>query len=133
MFTFKNWRNVLQFVMWNDFPSFLTYIFKIFPFFTPGKQPYFEISEMTTHTPMNRARDIWWTLDFASAILSPGANSRGELVNSHGASRRRLGEYLTIIRRRRGDYRWIFTETKARWIFTVITEPEANNCFSINF
>jgi hypothetical protein len=29
-----------------------------FPFFTPGKQPYFEISEMTTHTPMNRARDI---------------------------------------------------------------------------
>jgi hypothetical protein len=47
---------------------------------------------MTTHTPMNRARDIWWTLDFASVILFPGVNSRGELVPSHGASRRRLGE-----------------------------------------
>ena len=49
--------------MWNDFPSFLTCIFYIFPFFTPGKQPYFEISEMTTHKPY--ARDIWRTLDFA--------------------------------------------------------------------
>jgi hypothetical protein len=48
---------------------------------------------MTTHTPMNRARDIWWTLDFASAILFPGVNSRGELIPSHGASRRRLGDY----------------------------------------
>jgi hypothetical protein len=35
--------------MWNDFPHFLTCIFYIFAFFTPGKQPYFEISEMTTH------------------------------------------------------------------------------------
>jgi hypothetical protein len=47
---------------------------------------------MTTHTPMNHARDIWWTLDFASAILFPGVNSREELVPSHGASRRRLGD-----------------------------------------
>jgi hypothetical protein len=78
--------------MRKDFPSFLTCIFYIFPFFTPGRQPYFEISEMTTHTPMNRARDIWWTLDFASAFLSPGVNSRGELVPSHGASRCRLGD-----------------------------------------
>jgi hypothetical protein len=38
------------------------------------------------------ARDIWWTLDFANAFVSPGVNSRGELVPSHGASRRRLGE-----------------------------------------
>ena len=30
------------------------------------------------------------TLDFASAILFPGVNSRGELVPSHGATRRRL-------------------------------------------
>ena len=29
---------------------FNTCNFYIFPFFTPGKQPYFEISEMTTHT-----------------------------------------------------------------------------------
>ena len=27
-------------------------------------------------------------------------------------------QQLTIIRRRRSDYRWIFTETKSRWIFT---------------
>jgi hypothetical protein len=86
--------------MWNDFPSFLTCNFYIFPFFTPGKQPYFEISEMTTHTPMNRARDNWWTLDFASAFLSPGVNSRGELVPSprayagNGAPRRWLGDNL---------------------------------------
>jgi hypothetical protein len=52
---------------------------------------------MTTHTPMNRARDNWWTLDFASAFLSPCVNSRGELVPSprayarNGAPRRWLG------------------------------------------
>jgi hypothetical protein len=38
------------------------------------------------------ARDDWWTLDFANAFVSPGVNSRGELVPSHGASRRQLGE-----------------------------------------
>jgi hypothetical protein len=102
MFTFKNWKNVLQFVMWNDFPSFLTCIFYIFPFFTPGKQSYFEISEMTTHTPMNRASDIWWTLDFTSAFLSPGVNSRAELLPSprayarNGAPRRWLGDYTKV-------------------------------------
>ena len=39
--------------------------------------------------------------------------------------------YLTIIRRRRSEYWWIFPETKSRGIFTNIHEPEANNCFSI--
>jgi hypothetical protein len=81
--------------MWNDFPSFLTCNFYIFPFFTPGKQPYFEIIGMTTHTPMNRARDVWWTLDFASAFLYPGVNSRAELVPSPRAyARRWLGDKL---------------------------------------
>jgi hypothetical protein len=49
---------------------------------------------MTTHpTPLvTHARDNWWTLDFANAFVSQGVNSRGELVPSHGASRRRLGE-----------------------------------------
>jgi hypothetical protein len=32
------------------------------------------------------------TLDSANAFVSPGVNSRGELVPSHGASRRRLGD-----------------------------------------
>jgi hypothetical protein len=38
------------------------------------------------------ARAHWWTLDLANAFVSPGVNSRGELVPSHGASRRRLGD-----------------------------------------
>jgi hypothetical protein len=50
---------------------------------------------------VTHARDNWWTLDFANAFVSPGVNSRGELVPSHGASRRRLGDklidYLFII------------------------------------
>jgi hypothetical protein len=37
-------------------------------------------------------RDHWWTLDFANAFASPGVNSLGELIPSHGASRRRLGD-----------------------------------------
>jgi hypothetical protein len=84
MFTFKNWKEVLQFVMWNYFPCFffLTYIFYNFPFFIPGKQPYFEISK----------------IDFANAFLSPGVNSRAELVPSpracawNGAPRPWLGD-----------------------------------------
>jgi hypothetical protein len=46
---------------------------------------------------VTHARDIWWTLDSANAFVSPGVNSRGELVPSHGASRRRLGDkYLQM-------------------------------------
>ncbi len=40
--------------------------------------------------------------------------------------------YLTITRRRRGDYKLIFTEPRGEYEH-VITEPEATNCFSINF
>jgi hypothetical protein len=43
---------------------------------------------------VTHARDIWWTLDSANAFVSPGVNSRGKLVPSHGASRRRLGDYI---------------------------------------
>ena len=45
-------------------------------------------------------------------------------------------EYLTISRRRQGDYKPIFTQPKANIGLEyrlVITEPEATNCFSINF
>jgi hypothetical protein len=31
-----------------------------------------------------------------------------------------IGDYLTIIRRRRGEYRWIKTETKSRFLFNDI-------------
>jgi hypothetical protein len=61
--------------------------------------PYiFEISE-DDHPPLvTHARDHWWTLDFANAFVSPGVNSRGELVPSlrayalNGAPRRWLGD-----------------------------------------
>jgi hypothetical protein len=53
----------------------------------------FGISEDDHPSLVTHARDNWWTLDFANAFVSPGVNSRGELVPSHGASRRRLGEY----------------------------------------
>jgi hypothetical protein len=50
-----------------------------------------------TPTPLvTHVRDHWWTLDFANAFVSPGVNSRGELVPSHGASRRRLGDVVQI-------------------------------------
>ena len=55
--------------MWNDFPGFLTCIFNIFAFITPGKQPCFEISDdhpsNTEQGTVTHARDHWWTLDFA--------------------------------------------------------------------
>jgi hypothetical protein len=61
--------------MWNNFPSFLTCFSYFCCPFTPGKQPYFEIIEMTTHREPARtvthARDHWWTLDFANAFVSP--------------------------------------------------------------
>jgi hypothetical protein len=57
----------------------------------------FEISEddhpPNTPTPLvTHARDHWWNLGFANPFVSPGVNSRGELVPSHGASRCRLGD-----------------------------------------
>jgi hypothetical protein len=52
----------------------------------------FEISEDDHPSLVTHARDNWWTLDLANAFVSPGVNSRGELVPSHGASRRRLGD-----------------------------------------
>jgi hypothetical protein len=55
----------------------------------------FEISEDDHPRLVTHARDIWWTLDFPNAFVSPGVNSRVELVPSHGASRRRLGENIT--------------------------------------
>jgi hypothetical protein len=55
----------------------------------------FEISEDDHARTVTHARDIRWTLDFPNAFVSPGVNSRGELVPSHGASRRRLGEKIT--------------------------------------
>jgi hypothetical protein len=41
-------KKVLEFVCETIFQAFL-HIFYIFAFLTPGKQPYFEISEMTTN------------------------------------------------------------------------------------
>jgi hypothetical protein len=56
----------------------------------------FEISEDDHPSSVTHARDNWLTLDLANAFVSPGVNSRGELVPSHGASRRRLGDNMYI-------------------------------------
>ena len=40
----------------------------------------FEISDDDHPSLVTHARDIWWTLDSANAFVSPGVNSRGELV-----------------------------------------------------
>jgi hypothetical protein len=70
--------------MWNDFPSLITCIFYIFAFFTPAKQQYFEICEMTTHSKrtVTHARDHGWTSYFANAFLSPRLNDRAKLLSS---------------------------------------------------
>jgi hypothetical protein len=61
----------------------------------------FEISEddhpYTETSLVSHARDNWWTLDFANAFVSPGINSREELVPSHGALRGRLGDNIPNI------------------------------------
>ena len=56
----------------------------------------YEISEDDHPRTVSHARDHWWTLVFANAFVSPGVNSRGELVPSHGTSRRRLGDKTTV-------------------------------------
>jgi hypothetical protein len=58
----------------------------------------FEISEDDHPCTVSHAHDHWWTLDFANAFVSPGVNSRGELVPSHDASRRRLGNLNFILK-----------------------------------
>jgi hypothetical protein len=50
---------------------------------------YYEISE--DDHPSLVARDHWWALDLANAFISPGVNSRAELVPLHGALCRWLG------------------------------------------
>jgi hypothetical protein len=63
----------------------------------------FEISEDDHPRTVSHARDHWWTLDFANAFVSPGVNSRGELVPSprayarNGAPRRWLGDYFLLL------------------------------------
>jgi hypothetical protein len=122
-------RKVLEFVMWNDFQSFLTCIFYIFPFFTPGKQPYFEISDMTTHTPMNHARDIWWTLYFASAFHQDSTHLRDVTINASA----RLLSPTAIIQKYLGSngfktfsFWWnrkmISLEHQTKWVLSTETE-----------
>jgi hypothetical protein len=44
------------------------YFLIFFAFLTPGKQPYFEISDDHPLNTIGHARDHWWTLDFANAF-----------------------------------------------------------------
>jgi hypothetical protein len=98
MFTFKNGKKVLQFVMWNNFPSFLTCIF--LSFFASSLLKNSHILRSVRWPPteprtVTHARDHWWTLDFANAFVSPGVNSREELVPSPRPSH--LWAHFTII------------------------------------
>jgi hypothetical protein len=91
------------------FQAFLHVFFIFLPssLLANSQQPYFEISD--DHPPnteprtVTHARDHWWTFDFANAFVSPGVNSRAELVPSprayawNGASRRRLGDTVSHI------------------------------------
>jgi hypothetical protein len=56
-----------------------------------------EICEMTNHTPMNRARDNWWTLGFGSACLTPDVNSRGG-ISTHAPDLRRERRFAPLAR-----------------------------------
>jgi hypothetical protein len=70
----------------------------------------FEISEDDHPLKIvGHARDYWWTLDFANAFVSQGVNSRGELVPSHRASRRRLGDnhHFSVL---------VYTNTEKSWL-----------------
>jgi hypothetical protein len=54
---------------------------------------------------VTHARAHWWTLDLAkaNAFVSPGVNCRGELILSHGASRRRLGDNIGLTKKDRDN------------------------------
>jgi hypothetical protein len=58
---------------------------------------YFWISEDDQPRTVAHARDHWRTLDFANTFLSPGVNSRAELVPSHGAQRRWPGDETSVV------------------------------------
>ena len=66
---------------------------------------------------VTHARAHWWTLDLANAFVSPGVNSGGELVPSHGASRRRLGEKGDISIFGHGKSLYLMVDTSTRSIF----------------
>jgi hypothetical protein len=56
------------------------------------------------------AHDIWWTLDFASAFISPGVNSLAELVRRLGDNTISMGVRKEKIRgaeRNLPDFFWL--------------------------
>jgi hypothetical protein len=85
----------------------------------------FEISEDDHPSLVTHARDIWWTLDSANAFVSSGVNSRGELVPSQGASRRRLGDnshrYGKYMGQPSVDYHIIPIDMRSIWFNQVWT------------
>ena len=78
-------RFTICYVKWFSKPVHV--FFYIVAFFTPGKQPHFEINDSDDHPPntepctVTHPRNHWWTFDFTSnAFISLGVNSRAELV-----------------------------------------------------
>ena len=82
----KNLKNVI-YNLWCETMSKLSVmyvVFLIFAYFTPGKQLHF-LDQRDYHPRIAvRLRLLmnFTTLDFANAFLSPGVNSRAELVPS---------------------------------------------------
>jgi hypothetical protein len=82
----------------------------------------FEISEDDHPWLVTHARDNWWTLDFANAFVSPGVNSRGELVPSHGASRRRLGDKNVVV-----EWKISWKRLECRMVSVIVSRVPATN------
>jgi hypothetical protein len=81
MFTFKNWKKFYNLLCETIYQAFL-HVFFSFCLLHSWQTVVFWDQWDDTHTPC--ARDHCWTLDFANAFLSPGVNSRAELVPSPG-------------------------------------------------
>jgi hypothetical protein len=82
MFTFKNWKKFYN-LLCETFSKLPYMYFLYFSLLHSWQTAIFWDQCMRwppIYTPC--ARDIWWTLDFASAFLYPGVNSRAELVPS---------------------------------------------------
>jgi hypothetical protein len=103
----------------------------------------FEISEDDHPLKIvGHARDHWWTLDLANAFVSTGVKSRGELVPSHGASSRRLGDerilsVLTILRITESYTHYLYTDalfgTDEFWVRGIRKREFSSSGNDVNF
>jgi hypothetical protein len=114
MFTFKNCKNVLQLVMWGDFPSFLTWIFYIFCLLHSWQTAIFW-DQWDDHPPKH---EKW-----PNAFVSPSVNSREEFVPSSrayarkGSPRRWLGDYKLYTECHKRMYSFILISASNKYVY----------------